>query len=257
MSVPGDDITTRLMAHPAALTSEEIVQQLVTLFAAATEPMANWLGNTQLLVLTDARFSDGPGGGCRPITDAIDEVLIGDPPLAVHGITYPRQPVVLVGVWLPADQPVAISMTACNNDPAVSQGRKDVGGKWHLAWLDGSPPRVLHLRARDRPRGRGDRPGVAERPTRRHASGRSRPARAEAGSVPPRLERASRRIHPHSTRGRMRHLMTLDHLPARFDLVAAFGHPFLDAQLATVDLTLRQALTLCDVISVPLADLDH
>ncbi|MDN2495966.1 hypothetical protein FHY52_04535 [Nocardia nova] len=52
--------------------------------------------------------------------------------------------------------------------------------------------------------------------------------------------------------------MTPEQLPSSVDLLSrTVGHPFLDAQLATVNLTMRQALTLCDVISVPLADLDH
>ena len=52
--------------------------------------------------------------------------------------------------------------------------------------------------------------------------------------------------------------MTVDQLPSYVDLSGPIlGHPFLDAQLATVELTMYQALTLCDVISIPLADLDH
>ncbi|WP_290047823.1 cytochrome P450 [Nocardia nova] len=136
-AVPGDDITTRLITDPAGLSDAEVSHQLVTLYAAAIEPMANWITNTLLLILTDDRFIGGPGGWSRPIEDAIDELLITDPPLAAHGLCYPPQPIILDGVWLPADQPVVISMAACNTDPTVTRGRTDVGGKWHLGWLTG------------------------------------------------------------------------------------------------------------------------
>ena len=38
---PGDDVTTRLLHHQAALTDEEMVHQLLALYGAGIEPMLN------------------------------------------------------------------------------------------------------------------------------------------------------------------------------------------------------------------------
>ncbi|MGF6882132.1 hypothetical protein ABIA39_002731 [Nocardia sp. GAS34] len=60
-------------------------------------------------------------------------MLFLDPPIANFCMTYPRQPVLLDEVWLPAHQPVIISIAACNNDPAISGG-DHTGNRSHLAW---------------------------------------------------------------------------------------------------------------------------
>ncbi|NUS95770.1 MAG: cytochrome P450, partial [Nocardia sp.] len=56
-----------------------------------------------------------------------------DPPLANYMITFPRQPILIEDVWLPAHQPVLISMTASNNDPAIRSENR-TGNRSHLAW---------------------------------------------------------------------------------------------------------------------------
>ncbi|NUS42166.1 MAG: cytochrome P450 [Mycobacteriaceae bacterium] len=126
---PGDDLATRLVNHEAELTDEEMVHQLVTIYGAGIEPLQNLISNTLLLMLTDSRFS----GTRAPTTnDALNELLFKDPPLANFGITYPRHPIMVDGVWLPADQPVVISMAACNNDPAIEG--EYANNNSHLAW---------------------------------------------------------------------------------------------------------------------------
>lgn len=136
-ATPGDDIATRLLHHPAALTDDEIVHQLVTMYAAGSEPGLNLIVNTVLLMLTDDRFGGSLLGGSLSVRDALDEVLFNDPPLANYCISYPRQPVLIDGVWLPTHQPVLISMAACNTDPAV---RSDdlTGNRAHLSWSAGN-----------------------------------------------------------------------------------------------------------------------
>ncbi|MGF6884815.1 cytochrome P450 [Nocardia sp. GAS34] len=47
--------------------------------------------------------------------------------------SYLRQPILVDGVWLPAHQPVVISMSACNNDPTIRADDR-VGNRSHLAW---------------------------------------------------------------------------------------------------------------------------
>ncbi|WTL31482.1 cytochrome P450 [Nocardia sp. NBC_01503] len=129
---PGEDVTTRLVTHAAELTDEELVHQLVTIYGAGIEPLTNLIANTVLLMLTDDRFSGATASTTR---DALNELLFKDPPLANFGITYPAQPSKVEGVWLPPNQPVVTSMSACNNDPAISGVHH--GNNSHLAWGTG------------------------------------------------------------------------------------------------------------------------
>jgi cytochrome P450 len=133
---PGDDITTRLVRHPVQLSDEEARQQLALLYGAGTEPPQNLLANTLLLMLTDERFAANVLDGSLSTRDALDEVLFNDPPMANYCISYPRQPMLIDGIWLPAHQPVVISMTACNNDPAIKADGPTVN-RSHLAFSAG------------------------------------------------------------------------------------------------------------------------
>ncbi|WP_405182201.1 cytochrome P450 [Nocardia sp. NBC_01377] len=129
---PADDVTTRLVNHPAELNDEELVHQLVTIYGAGIEPLTNLIANTLLLMLTDDRFS---GVAALTTRDALNEMLFKDPPLANFGITYPPQPIHVDGTWLPANQPVVTSMAACNNDPAIVG--EFTANNSHLAWGTG------------------------------------------------------------------------------------------------------------------------
>ncbi|MEV6101829.1 cytochrome P450 [Nocardia sp. NPDC051981] len=132
---PGDDVTTRLVQDPAALSDEEMAHQLVLLFAAGVEPPLNLIANTLLLMMTDRRFISTLDAPPLPTSVAIDERLATDPPMANYCLTYPPQPVFIDKVWLPAHQPVIISMAACNTDPAMVGGSLDNG--WNLAFSSG------------------------------------------------------------------------------------------------------------------------
>jgi cytochrome P450 len=130
---PGDDVATRLVHHSAGLSDEEMIHQLVICYATGIEPPQNLIANTLLLMLTDARFTGKNIGFAPPTGSALDEILSTDPPVANHCVTYPRQPILIDGVWLPADQPVITSMAACNNDPKMNNGQF-AGNGWHLGW---------------------------------------------------------------------------------------------------------------------------
>ncbi|MFG1792753.1 cytochrome P450 [Nocardia sp. NPDC049149] len=141
---PGDDITSRLLRHPAELDEAELANQLVVLYGAGVEPLLNLIVNTMVLILTDDRFAGGVLDGSLSTRDALDEVLFNDPPIANFSVTYPRQPILIDEVWLPAHQPVVISLTGCNNDPAINSGDR-VGNRSHLAW--GAGPHVCPARS--------------------------------------------------------------------------------------------------------------
>lgn len=135
-AVPGDDVTTRMMRHPSALTEPEIVNQVGTLYGAGIEPLQNLIINTLRLMLTDEQFGDSALGGSLSTRDALEEVLFNDPPVANFCFTFPKQPILLDEVWLPAHQPVVISMAACNTDPVIGADRY-AGNRAHLAFGGG------------------------------------------------------------------------------------------------------------------------
>ncbi|WP_137354231.1 cytochrome P450 [Nocardia farcinica] len=132
-SEPRRDITSMLLQHPSGLDDVEVSHHVSQVYGTGIEFELNLIVNTLLLILTDHRFGDSVLGGNLSSRDALDEVLFNDPPLANLLITYPRQPVLIDDVWLPAHQPVVISMAACNNDPAI-RGGDLTGNRSHLAW---------------------------------------------------------------------------------------------------------------------------
>lgn len=142
---PGRDITSRLLAHSARLDDAEMVHQLAVLYGAGIEPLTNLTVNTLLLMITDPRFTGTASPGAAPTTrDALNELLYTDPPMANYCLSYPRQPIMLDGVWLPAHQPVIVGMSACNNDPAIHSGQY-TDNNAHLAW--GSGPHACPARS--------------------------------------------------------------------------------------------------------------
>ncbi|MGF6889150.1 cytochrome P450 [Nocardia sp. GAS34] len=152
-TVPGDDIVTRMLHHSAALDDAEIIEEVMELYGGGIEPLQNLICNALLLMLTDERFGGGVVDGSLLTRDAIDEVLFTNPPLTNFCISYPRQPILLGGVWLPAHQPVLISIAACNGDPALGRIGDYTGNRSHLAWSAGPhtcPARsVAYLTAQD------------------------------------------------------------------------------------------------------------
>ncbi|WP_254190883.1 cytochrome P450 [Nocardia noduli] len=133
---PGDDVTSRLAHHPAGLDDTEMLSQLISFYGAGIEPQQNLIANTLLLMVTDERFGGNVLGGALSTRDALDEVLFNDPPMANFCTTYPRQPILIDNTWLPAHQPVVISLSGCNNDPAIRGGDR-TGNRAHLAWSAG------------------------------------------------------------------------------------------------------------------------
>jgi cytochrome P450 len=133
---PGDDATTRLLAHPHQLNDTEVLAQLMSFYGAGGEAQSNLITNTVLLMLTDDRFGGGLISGSLSTRDALDDVLFNDPPMANFCTTYPRTPVLVGDTWLSAHQPVVISLAAANADPGIVDG-DTTGNRSHLAWSTG------------------------------------------------------------------------------------------------------------------------
>ncbi|MFG2606579.1 cytochrome P450 [Streptomyces sp. NPDC048514] len=130
---PGPDVTSWMVAHPAALTDEEMLHQLVIMLGAGTEPLLNLVSNALRLLLSDDRFAGSLSGGSLPVEEALDEVLWNDPPIANFGVHFPLRDVHLGGVLLAEGDPVLISFAAASNDPALATDRR-AGNRAHLAW---------------------------------------------------------------------------------------------------------------------------
>ncbi|WP_245662638.1 cytochrome P450 [Nocardia vermiculata] len=144
---PGDDIATRLINHPAGLSDQEMVHQLVTLYSAGHELPQDLIARTLVLMLTDSRFVASKNNGSPlPTKTALMECLTTDPPLANYLITYPAQPKEVDGVWLAANQPVMISMAACSSDPAVATGDYTLNSS-HLGWGTGPHSCPVHAQS--------------------------------------------------------------------------------------------------------------
>ncbi|WP_307868271.1 cytochrome P450 [Umezawaea beigongshangensis] len=133
---PRTDVLSWLMEHPARLTDEELVHQLVLLMGAGQEPQQNLIANGLLLLLSDDSFAGDLSGGSMPVDDALDAILWTDPPMPNYGISYPVRDVDLFGTTLPADQPVVIGYAAANTDPTLRSEHR-AGNRAHLAWSAG------------------------------------------------------------------------------------------------------------------------
>ncbi|MBP2405653.1 Cytochrome P450 107B1 [Streptomyces netropsis] len=133
---PGADVISWLLAHPVALTDEEMIHQLVVLIGAGTEPQQNLIANALRLLLSDDRFAGDLAGGSMPVEDALDEVLWLDPPMANYAVHYPVHDVDFGGVPLNRGEPVVVSFAAANTDPALLSDQR-TGNRAHLAWSAG------------------------------------------------------------------------------------------------------------------------
>lgn len=132
----GDDVTSWLIRHPVGLDDNEMMHQMVLLFAAGIEPSQNWILNALQRMMTNDQFSGEVLDGSLSTQTALDDVLFNDPPMANYCLSYPKQPVLIDGVWLPANQPVLISIAACNNDPEIRVSDAEAN-RSHLAFSVG------------------------------------------------------------------------------------------------------------------------
>ncbi|WP_079134988.1 MULTISPECIES: cytochrome P450 [Streptomyces] len=139
---PGQDLTSWFMQHPAGLSAEEVIQQIVLTLAASYEPLSNLIGNSLSRMLVDDRYYGNLSGGALTARDALHDVLRNEPPMANYSAHYPRRDVYFHGVWLRAGQLVLVSYAAASTQsgrsaPGESTGAAGSGGGAHLAWAAG------------------------------------------------------------------------------------------------------------------------
>lgn len=147
---PGDDVTSWLVQHPAGLSDEELKDQLVVMIGAGVEPTRNLIANALLLLLGQ----EGDDGPSMQIEDALDHVLLNNPPIANYATHFPVQDVDLGSVVVEANSPVVISFAGANSDPALTRAGQAHSRGAHLAWGAGphacpakSPAQVIAVTA--------------------------------------------------------------------------------------------------------------
>lgn len=125
---PSSDLTTRLMEHPAQLSDEEVLHQLVTLLSGGTAPLTAAIGTSSALYLGE-EWQTG-----LPVEDAIAQTLWNYAPIANYAAHYPTHDVELGGRLLRANDPVLVSFAAANTDPKLTEHRQQLSAKAHLAF---------------------------------------------------------------------------------------------------------------------------
>ena len=135
---PGPDVPSRLLAHPAGLTPEEVTIDLLVVMAAAQQPTGNWIGNTLWLMLIDDQFSMELQGGRNSVDQALTQVLWENTPTqnfigrwAVHGCR-------LGGRDIRAGDLLVLGLAAANGDPAVRPAEPgNPGNRAHMSFGHG------------------------------------------------------------------------------------------------------------------------
>lgn len=116
---PGLDVPSRLLAHPAGLTEEEVVIDLLVVMAAAQQPTGNWIGNTLRLMLVDDQFSMALQGGRSSVGQALNEVLWEDTPTQNFIGRWAVHDCELGGRRIREGDLLILGLAAANTDPQV------------------------------------------------------------------------------------------------------------------------------------------
>ncbi|MGR8007902.1 cytochrome P450 [Streptomyces hypolithicus] len=116
---PAADVTSRMLAHPAGLTDEEVIQDLISVIAAAQQPTANWICNTIRLLLTDERFALNVSGGRLSVGQALNEVLWLDTPTQNFIGRWATRDIQLGGRQIRAGDCLVLGLAAANTDPQI------------------------------------------------------------------------------------------------------------------------------------------
>jgi cytochrome P450 len=135
---PAPDVTSRLLAHPAALADEEITEDLLHLMNAGQLPTAYWIGNTLRLMLTDDRFAMTLSGGRRSVGQALNEVLWEDTPTQNFPGRFAVRDLSLGGRQIRKGDLLILGLAAANHDPIVRPDpHTSVGNQAYLSFSYG------------------------------------------------------------------------------------------------------------------------
>ncbi|MFJ2608549.1 cytochrome P450 [Streptomyces sp. NPDC091279] len=135
---PGPDVTSRMILDPAGLSDEEIVQDLISVIAAAQQPTANWICNTLRLLLTDERFAVNVSGGRVSVGDALNEVLWLDTPTQNFIGRWAVRDTQLGGRLIREGDCLVLGLAAANTDPQIwPESHVGAENSAHLSFSNG------------------------------------------------------------------------------------------------------------------------
>ncbi|MGY3678612.1 cytochrome P450 [Streptomyces sp. TE33382] len=143
-SAPGEDVTSRMLAHPERFTDEEYALDLMAITAAGHLTTADWIGNSMRLMLTEDQFAASLSGGRHSVAEAMNEVLWEDGPTQILAGRWAARDTHLGGRNIRRGDMLLLGLGAANADPHIRQqfpskgGRPGQGGNSaHLAFSHG------------------------------------------------------------------------------------------------------------------------
>lgn len=133
---PGNDVTSALLHHPAGLTDEEVLHNLVVMFVAGNQTTVNWIATTLRILLCDPAFRSSLSGGHLSVDDALDLVLWRFPPTQNFPARYATRDLRFGGQDIRAGDMLILGLAAANADPDIlpEDGVPVVGNRSHLAF---------------------------------------------------------------------------------------------------------------------------
>lgn len=138
----GNDITSALLHHPARLTDEEVLHNLVVMFVAGNQTTVNWIATTLRILLCDPQFRSSLTGGHLSVDDALDLVLWRFPPTQNFPARYATRDMTLGGQSIRTGDMLILGLAGANADPQIlpDDGVPVVGNRSHLAF--GAGPHI-------------------------------------------------------------------------------------------------------------------
>ncbi|MEU5719069.1 cytochrome P450 [Streptomyces sp. NPDC020403] len=136
---PGTDFTSGLIAHPAALDEDEIVNHLRLVLITAHTTTSNLLARTLQFILTDTSWLSGLASGQVSMSTVVEEVMWNSPPLAVLPGRFATADLELDGCPVKKGDLLVLGLAAGNHDPEIrpDAGVSVQGNASHLAFSAG------------------------------------------------------------------------------------------------------------------------
>lgn len=133
---PGTDLTSALLNHPADLTHDELLHNLVVMFVTGHQTTVNWITSTLRLLICDPAFRSSMGVGHLSVDDALDLVLWRHPPTQNFPARYATRDLEFGGRQIRAGDMLVLGLAGANQDPEVlpESGQPVIGNRSHLAF---------------------------------------------------------------------------------------------------------------------------
>ncbi|MFI0734323.1 cytochrome P450 [Streptomyces sp. NPDC021225] len=144
------NISTVLAFHPAGLTDDEIINDLLGNVYAAHQPTTDLIGNALRLMLTDERFAVTMSGGRRSVGQALNEVLWEATPVPNWIGRWAAEDTMLGNRRIRKGDCLMLGLAAANADPDVRPDFRAgaAGNQAHMAFSHGThgcPPVAREL----------------------------------------------------------------------------------------------------------------